>query len=176
MAAAYELKFNKKQWDNLNAFMTTPHDVRIGVMSDGGGESEQKGEIGAVALAAVHEFGSRIRNIPSRSFLRKTMALKQDAFRADIAANRDNILTSISRGQGDTVLAKMGAKWVSYVQDTFRAQGPGWRPLKRATVRRRRLVWTGKYLDSGKKEKKRSHKILWVTGALMRSITWQVRR
>jgi len=172
-----KFKIDKAVLAKIEAFIASKPTVKIGILSNQWQtppDDENERKIGPVELGMVHEFGSKSRNIPARSFLRKTAVLRANDFQAEITANREKIFQSIAEGRGQEVLEKVGATWVGYVLDAFDSGGPGWRPLKRATVRRRRLVATGKILKSGKAEMKRSRKILWVTGALARSIHYEV--
>ena len=179
------VKFNydKTALKNIAEFLVKKNEVRVGILSNQWSDSKsaeaRDREIGPVELACVHEFGSAKRKIPARSFFRKTMLNRRDDFISLISRMRSRILLQIAQGQGRAVLAKVGAQWVGYVIETFQAQGPGWAPLKPATIARRRPVWTGKYIVNEKgrsvREKKPSEKILWVTGALANSVNFEVK-
>lgn len=71
---------NDKKWrevmQNIRALGTGPH-VRVGVLAERGG-NVQHGDAGLtlIELAAIHEFGSPVANIPERSFLRSTFTAK----------------------------------------------------------------------------------------------------
>lgn len=161
------LKFDKKQLDNIQKFIDANHSVKIGVLATT--EERTDTEFGAIALAAVHEFGSPSRGIPERSFLRKTMANRKDDFKAAFEATKDIQLQKIASGHGDVFLNEVGMKWVGYVQETFTAQGPGWQPLSKRRIAQRSR--TGRAKGNTAKEK---FLILWDTGQLLRSINYEV--
>lgn len=161
------LKFDKKQLDNIKEFIDANHSVKIGVLATTKERTDT--EFGAIALAAVHEFGSASRGIPERSFLRKTMANRKEDFKAACEAARDLNLEKIAAGKGDVFLNEVGMKWVGYVQETFVAQGPGWQPLSKRRIAQRSR--TGRAKGNTAKEK---FLILWDTGQLLRSINYEV--
>jgi hypothetical protein len=169
-----DIKFNfdKRQLQNIAKFFEKKHSVKIGILSKEWKENPDKKwerKIGPVELGAVHEFGSQKRNIPQRSFLRKTMMTRKDDFKAEIYYNRDKMVRGIAKGNFSQFLEKVGITWRDYVLDTFDRQGPGWRALKKRTIRARRKEFNP---ATGKKEA--SHKILWVSGALARSVDYEV--
>lgn len=167
-----KFKYDKKQLENVVAFFERKNEVRIGILSNewkGANDKDLERKIGPVELGAVHEFGSTKRNIPQRSFLRMTMITRKDDFKAEIYTNRQKILDSIANGNGDNVLEKVGITWRAFVLDTFDRQGPGWRPLKRRTLSARRKVY-----NPETQREEPSHKILWVSGALARSVSYEV--
>lgn len=141
---------------NIQKFISENAKIKIGVLAN---EQRDDSHFGSVELACVHEFGSIIRGIPQRSFLRQTMINRKDDFKAEIDANKDTIGKRIAAGNGDKVLEKMGATWVRYVMETFDNEGPGWLGLKKSTVDRRI---------------KKSDKILQDTGEMKKSITYMV--
>lgn len=153
--------------------------VKVGILSDQWRSSKgYHDEIGPIELASIHEFGSQKRKIPERSFLRKTMATREKDFKSWVSEGRDVIAKMIKEAKTDEILKKIGAKWVSYVVQTFRDQGPGWAPLSPKTLAMRRAAPTGKWIWMGNrrvKEKKPSNRILWVTGALVNSIVFKVK-
>jgi hypothetical protein len=117
----------------------------------------KKRPIDAVALAAVHEFGSVKRGIPARSFLRQTMINKKKDFQAEIAKNITAMVNRISKGDGIGFLNRVGAIWVRYVHDTFEEMQSSW-------AQENPRYWA----------KKHTKKKLIETGAMLRSITHQV--
>jgi len=116
--------------------------------------------IDAVALAAVHEFGSVKRSIPSRSFLRSTMANSQDRFKLEVETNKEKMFETICSGQWQKFMNQIGGTWVRYVHDTFENHGGGsWAAVKEPYASR-----------------KVTDKILQETGAMLRSITHEVEK
>jgi hypothetical protein len=161
-------KYDKTALDNLQKFIEANHYVKIGVLSISPKRPPDKKtgkSIDAVVLAAVHEFGSPSREIPERSFLRKTYANYQDKFKSDMAKAKDRNQNMIASGRGDVFLFEVGEKWVNWVKDTFIAQGPGWAPLSQRRIAERSVTGRAK----GNKDPEK-HSILWDTGEMMRSI------
>jgi hypothetical protein len=165
-------KYDKASLDNLKKFIDENHFVKIGVLSISPKrppDPDSGKSIDAVVLAAVHEFGSQARGIPERSFLRKTMANRKNDFQDFFDLGKDKIMQQIMIGNGATILNKAGAKWVGYIHDTFKAQGPAWAPLSQRRIAERSVTGRAK----GNKAKE-MHSILWDTGAMLRSITHEV--
>ena len=170
-------KYDKTKLDNITRFFNQKNEVRIGILSNRWSETAEGHDdnFGPVEMGAVHEFGSTKRGIPKRSFLRSTMENRKGDFVTEIYQHRTEMIDSIANGQGQTFLAEVGATWKAYVFETFDRQGPGWLAISERTKNARESKWTGKMIN-GKKEMKKSSKILWVTGALMRSVHFMVKR
>lgn len=164
-----DFKFDKAKLQTIAEFLSVDHSVKVGVLG-----SSEKGNypgIDAVELASVHEFGSQKRNIPSRSFLRKTMVNNENKFKSDLSRSKNLIFQKIANGQGDVFLNEAGAKWVGWVQETFYQEGPGWPPHSKRYAR---------FLEINDSESAKGNKtepwwpLLRRTGALLRSITHEV--
>ncbi|NCX93984.1 MAG: hypothetical protein EBX40_04845 [Gammaproteobacteria bacterium] len=148
--------------DRISSELKKNYTVKIGVLSN---EKREDG-FGAAELAAVHEFGTD--KIPERSFLRSTFKSRQDDFEQVMSQNKASIIKGIVENGLEPFLAKVGAEWVGYVQETFKAQGPGWMPLSPRTLAARQArAGQGKPFSST---------ILVDTGAMLRSITFEVKK
>lgn len=167
-----EYKFDIELIKNIKGFINSNASVKVGILADAPHESEEKegedGEdkkksepIGILKLAATHEFGSKKRNIPPRSFLRTTFTNRMDDFDAEMEAGKIRTGKKIADGKEKEVLNQIGAWWVTAVHDTFDAQGPGWQKLSDA-------------YEKEKAKKYPSPKILMSTNALRNSITYEV--
>jgi hypothetical protein len=124
-----------------------------------------------VELGFIHEFGSPVRNIPARSFLRPgvekampqiTVLLRQAA-QAAIAGDA---------GAADTLMRQAGEVGVESVRRTIAAGIPP--PLAQATVNRRRIR------TPGSRYRRRATTAaqtvpLWDTGQLIRSLAYVIR-
>ena len=155
-----EFKFDAEKLETLASFINSNPRVKIGVLgsSERRPSDKKKGApIDAVGLAAVHEFGSVKRNIPSRSFLRATMSNSSDKFKAALESGKSLIFEKICSGRGDVFLNEVGAKWVGYVHDTF--DNNQWPDVKEPY-----------------KSRKITDRILIETGAMLRSITHEVEK
>ena len=123
--------------------------VRIGYPA---GPTEQDGTPLAL-IAAVHEFGSTVRNIPERSFLRSTMNENMAKY---IRMNRGNLQRVVNGHQSmHTALSLLGQVAVGDVKRKIR-NGP-FAELQPSTIRR-----------------KGSSKPLIDSGMLMQSVTYEV--
>jgi len=173
-----QFKYDKTALKNIEGFFAKQRTVKIGVLSsqwkeNPDGEHERK--IGPVELAMVHEFGSAKRHIPQRSFLRLTMFNRMADFLRELDANHEKIKQRMAAGNYAQILSNIGATWVRYVVETFERQGPDWQALADRTLAARRAVIDVEELKKNPKAPPRpSNKILWVTGAMMRSITFEV--
>ncbi len=169
-----EIKWNPEALNALKKLLSDAVTVKVGVLSDG--QLHTGDSLGAAGLAAVHEFGASLPRplsaavgkkkkgspdyrIPERSFLRLTAFEKQNEYKSWANQNAAKIFEAIMAGRLESeVMPKIGALWVGYVQDCFRSRGFGtWKPLKPETIRR-----------------KGSSAPLIDTGALLRSITFEV--
>jgi phage gpG-like protein len=171
---AVKFTYDKAAMERVVNYMSRDHEVRIGILSNewkNDPDKQHERKFGPVELGMVHEFGSktRKRKIPQRSFLRKTLANRKSEFLAEIAANRSTIFKRIVDGQGRNFLEKVGTTWRNYVLDTFDRQGPGWQELSPVTISRR-----AKHYNPATGQDEASTKILWETGALARSVHWEI--
>lgn len=139
----------------VRALVPGPH-VRIGVQGTEASDEREFGESN-LAIASVHEFGSRDGIIPQRSYLRSTADREVALFQRELAkgAKRAAIESDVK-----TELGKVGELGVSKVKQTL-DRSIGLKPLKQVTIDRR---------------KKKSTKPLIDLGILKNSITWKVRR
>jgi hypothetical protein len=163
-----EYKFDKKKLETIIDFLSKSHTVKIGIVGSSEIHVYDNG-LDSVQLGLVHEFGSKKRNIPERSFLRKTKANYEDKFLADVYAAKEKIFKQISEGQGDKFLNQVGAKWVGWVHATFKAEGPGWPPHSDRNLARRQQTGRAKG-NTGPEH----WPLLQDTGALLRSISHEV--
>lgn len=127
--------------------------VRVGVQGADTSKDRPFGESN-LAIAAVHEFGSRDGTIPQRSFLRSTADRERALFQRalSVGAKRAAINGGIKRELG-----KVGELGVSKIKQTF-DRSIGLKPLKQATI-----------------DRKESSRPLIDTGILKNSMTWKVR-
>lgn len=163
-----DFKFDKVKLETIKSFLSAKHNVKIGILA-----SSTKGSypgIDAVVLAAVHEFGSKRRRIPERSFLRQTMFNYSDKFKLEMSLAKDLIFTKIANNQGEHWLNEVGSKWVRAVHDTFKVEGPGWDAHSDRNLKRRQK--TGR--AQGNTTKPEKWPLLQDTGALLRSINHEV--
>lgn len=83
-------------------------------------------------VAVVHEFG--LGNSPARSFIRHTVAVKQDEIQAMIGKEFEKILNM--KSDTEKSLGLVGIKAVNLIKGAFTSNGYGsWPPLKEETVR-----------------------------------------
>lgn len=161
-----EISIDDKMFDSIINTLQSKEYVKIGVL----GKSPVRSTEGPsnAELAATHEFGKD--NIPQRSFLRLTAHTAGGEFQSFVDENSENILKAITENRWTNVLEKFGAKWVEFVTDTFENQGYGkWPPLADITLLRR---VNPKKLSL--KQLRKTSKMLQDTGALLRSITYEV--
>lgn len=168
---AIEKKFDQQMLANVKSFLKTNKEIKVGILS---AEIHPDSDALIAAIGAVHEFGSQSRNIPERSFLRSTYTTRMGDFEKFIESNKLKISQEIMYRGIDQVMNKLGAWWVTAVDDTFEKQGPDtsgsrWKPLSEATLERRDRIAERQGIKGP-----HNHKILMDTGALRRSITYEV--
>lgn len=147
--------------------------VRVGILTGskmarknntgGKGEAMTNAEIGA-----VQEYGSFTRGIPPRSFLYKPLQSAK-AKKRIVADAAEGLQRELARGQAvdpdKSFYGKIGAGLVAAVQDAFDQSGPGWRPLARETILRRRTrkvaprMGTKPLIDTGELRQSVSFKV-----------------
>lgn len=162
-------KFDQKKLDAIEDFVSKNHTVKIGIIAGKSEINVYENGIDSFGLGMVHEFGSKKRNIPERSFLRKTKANYETKFLADVYNARDKIFEKIASGKGAKFLNEVGAKWVAWVHATFKAEGPSWPPHSKRNLARRQR--TGRAKGNTAQE---HWPLLQDTGALLRSISHEV--
>lgn len=142
------VKLEKRVWTKLRAKLKKLDgaSVRVGVLASRGGNIEHTDGITMTELAAIHEFGTR--NVPERSFIRKTTVEK----RQEIAAITTKLAKAIlaDKTTHKKALDLLGLKVVGMVKGTIRE---GVEPaLKPATIARKGsskpLVDTGRLLNA----------------------------
>lgn len=125
--------------------------VRVGILA--GPKMARKHKTGSpndtktnADIGAEHEYGSFTKNIPPRSFLYKPLRGAKTRKRI-VSDAAEGLERELARGAAvdatDSFYGKIGAGLVATVQDAFDASGPGWKPLARETILRRRTrkVW-----------------------------------
>lgn len=138
---------------NLAKALGDKHRVRIGIF--GNKNSRDKAVATNAELGAVHEFGSKSRNIPARSFLRMPITLHQKRI-VKLASKR--VMELLAKGQIVKFWEDLGRVATNVIQQAFASSGFGsWAPNKPATVRA-----------------KGSSRPLIDTGQLRRAILWKV--
>jgi phage gpG-like protein len=159
------LKVNLEKFTDKMRKELTKYEAHIGILS---GETHEDDDFSTASLGAVHEFGSMSEHIPSRSFFRLTEKAKGEEMMKFIKANEPAIIKACLNGGMEKIMQKIGAKWNAYLHECFETEGWGtWQELSDETLAAR--------------ERKRSDKtqggvkILQDTGALERSITFEVK-
>lgn len=144
------------------------HQGRVGVLSSTVSKGRDVGDpLNNAELAAVHEFGTLAGNIPARSFFRLTETKRADQMSDFIRAQEQNIMRKVISGQTKLVMEKLCAKWLSYIHECFETEGWGtWKQLADATSKARE--------KKRHKKNQGAAKILQDTGAMERSITFEV--
>lgn len=122
-----------------------------------GSEDARDGEIGNVALMAIHEFGSESAGIPERSVIRHTIDTNITAYRRLVHTIGQQIYNGrISVGQG---LNLIGLKVAADMRGTISRTPGGWPALQDATVASRQFGGSKPLLDRGELQKSIKHKV-----------------
>jgi hypothetical protein len=148
--------------------------VRVGILT-GPKKARQKKTGGPnddatnADIGAEQEFGSFTKKIPPRSFLYKPLSTAK-AKKRIVADAAEGLTRELAAGSAvdaaHSFYGKIGAGLVASVQDAFDASGPGWKPLARETIirRRTRKVWprsgTKPLIDTGELRNAISFKVL----------------
>ena len=147
--------------------------VRVGILT--GPKLARKKKTGGAAdeatnaqIGAEQEYGSFTKKIPARSFLYKPLR-GEKARKRIVADAAEGLERELARGKpvdpNKSFYGKIGAGLVASVQDAFDESGPGWKPLARETILRRRTrkVWpragTKPLVDTGELREAISFKV-----------------
>lgn len=149
---ASSFRFNDDGLKRLGAlFERSSTVVRVGILT-GPKKARQKKTGGPnddatnADIGAEQEFGSFTKKIPPRSFLYKPLSGAK-AKKRIVADAAEGLQRELARGgtpdAKNSFYGKIGAGLVASVQDAFDESGPGWKPLARETILRRRTrkVW-----------------------------------
>jgi hypothetical protein len=99
-----------------------------------GSTHQAKGDLDNADIGAVHEFGSKKRNIPGRSFLRMPMQTKMGK-----ELKRLNIAKSVMRIGPTETLREIGQIAEGQVDQAFTSSGYGtWAPNSKRTIARKK--------------------------------------
>lgn len=172
---ASSFRFNDDGLKRLGAlFGRSSTVVRVGILT--GPKKARKHKTGDpnddatnADIGAEQEFGSFTKKIPPRSFLYKPLNGAK-AKKRIVAEAAEGLQRELERGAAvdaeQSFYGKIGAGMVAAVQDAFDASGPGWKPLARETILRRRTrkVWprtgTKPLIDIGELRNAISFKVL----------------
>jgi phage gpG-like protein len=165
-----DVRLNIKSLEKFTAQMrkdAAKHEAHIGILA---AEQHEDDDFTTASLAAVHEFGSISQHIPQRSFFALTETMKGKEMQAFMEEQDENIFKKVMSGKSKEVLSKLAAKWNAFIHECFETEGFGtWLPMSDAT-RAARIRKTPK-----KKKASASPQLLQDTGALERSITFEVK-
>ena len=169
-----EIIFSLKNFEKMTKQMQSDlqkHYAKVGVLAAKNARTEDDDNVDNAYLAAIHEYGVVSQNLPARSFFRLTQEKRGEEMAAFIASNESGIMAQVMAGRTIDVLKKLGAKWVSYINECFETEGFGtWAPLSESTIEERRSR-----TPKAKRKKGFNPKILQDTGQLERSITFEVK-
>jgi len=144
-----DINIDDRVWKKikLNLKKAESQYVKVGIVGSSAGETNEEG-FTMVELAAVHEFGSPSNNIPERSFIRRTFAVKETLlkdFTADLA--KKVVMNKITIENALEILGQWGA---AEIKNTIKEGVTP--PLKPATIAAKGsslpLVDTGQMLNS----------------------------
>lgn len=139
-------KIIKDDFNGLNQIVKALSDgsvVRVGIM--GRKTSRNEATVTNAELGAIHEFGSKSKNIPARSWLRMPIHKESDQI-AKSAAKASKQMAKDGNMRG--VLVNIGIACEAAIQRAFDTRGFGtWKPDRKATIRRKRS--DAPLIDSG---------------------------
>lgn len=107
--------------------------VTVGIHGRDKGRSE--GAINNVGLAAIHEFGAPLANVPERSFIRSTVDSELKVWQRLLGKLGGSIYALELPVEG--ALEIVGLKMSSDIQRTINKGRPEWDDLKPATIARK---------------------------------------
>lgn len=167
----YQFNFNADVLKMAKDFVSKKVTIKVGVL---GKSPKRPDQINAVKLASIHEFGCPKRNIPERSFIRKTAFNYSDIIRNDVISGKKILSDMIINGSSELFFNQLGIKMISYVIETFQSEGPGWKELSDRTIKRRKkkTKFTGENPANEKFSER--YPILQDTGQMKRSIVHEV--
>ena len=149
------VKDRDRGWDKVRREVIKPtQHVTVGVHGD---QDARDGEIGNVALMAIHEFGSESAGIPERSVIRHTVDTNINDYRRLVHTIGQQIYNGrISAEQG---LNLIGLKVAADMRGTISRTPGSWPALQDATVASRQFGGSKPLLDRGELQKSIKHKV-----------------
>ena len=165
--------YNDEGLKRLGRLFGESRTVRVGILSGPKMARKKKTDPKSTEtnaeIGAKQEYGSFTLGIPPRSFLHVPLrsAKARQRIVKDAAEGLDR---GLARGEAvdasKSFYGKLGAGMVASVQESFDLSGPGWKPLKASTIKRRqtRKVWprmgTKPLIDTAELRNSLSFKIL----------------
>ena len=131
--------FVKTDFSGLTRFMgwlkdSNKYAVKVGILGKKNNRSD--GEMTNAEIGLIHEYGSRTRNIPIRSFLRMPISVKSKDI---IKMASINALKLMTDGKGKQVFKNIGIACEAVIQDAFGSRGFGtWEGNRPSTIKRKK--------------------------------------
>lgn len=132
-----KVKLNVKGIKNLKTelALVQKSEVRVGVFAEKANRDDDS-ELNNAEIGAVHELGSKKKNIPIRSFLR--VPCFEDLPKALKAKGQKQLVSVIIKTGTKDALENLGVMAEQVVDEAFETRGKGrWAPLKAETIRRK---------------------------------------
>lgn len=107
-------------------------ETRVGILQ---GSGKRAGGQSNATLGAIHEFGSKTKGIPARSFLRMPLEKRSHLIKQAVMANRAKIARSLAEGDAEPIYRDLGIAAEAVIQSAFESNGFGsWAKNKPKTV------------------------------------------
>lgn len=118
------VKLNLKGLNKVYKALNSTHTLRVGILGDKASVHHEGSEKTNAEIGAIQEFGSKINNIPPRSFLKMPLETKLPKLlrKKNVRAAFEKAL---EEGTLDTFLEPLGEQCVNIVKEAFDTGGFG---------------------------------------------------
>lgn len=128
-----KIEYNLDGLESLMKEIGGDYVARVGILEGKAQEQHIDTDYTNGQIGVVHEMGSETNNIPSRSFLRLPIELKEKDIMK--AMGGKTVTAAIEAGQIKTAYSLLGVIAEGYVKQAFASKGYGqWEALKQATI------------------------------------------
>jgi hypothetical protein len=117
----------------IRALQRKPH-VKVGLI---GRKKHKKSKVATIVkVGTVHEFGSKKRNIPQRSFIRTTFDDQKEAWFSKTKQLKSQVLSG--KATVSNSLDTIGLTLETGIKTKIQKQDPSWPPLSLQTIKRKK--------------------------------------
>ena len=131
ISGTFRLNVQNLRKVNAELKIATKSEVRVGIFAEKASRDDEG--LNNAEIGAVHELGSKSRNIPIRSFLR--VPCLEDLPKVLQSKGQKQLVSVIMATGTEAALENLGVMAEQCVDDAFQSRGKGrWAPLKAATI------------------------------------------
>lgn len=152
-------KFNMSGLSKFTKAVKEKYIIKVGIIGNQAAEEHEASGMSNASLGLIHEFGSKNKNIPQRSFLRMPIESKNDTIVKDVAKNGEKITKELSKGNSLYLYERIALACEAVIQEAFATGGFGqWEGLKSRTIKKKGS--SSPLIDTGELRRSVSSKVI----------------